>query len=104
MLDLRVFSTTIRVMKIKKEHLIKLKQGIDAVLSNKDISELVHDYETGNFPRSEKVRDLQKRFAYDILRASGQTSFICDVLYKYLNDDHIYTALRSIVPQVKKKY
>jgi len=41
------------------------------------------------------------RYRWDLLRASrienvGGISWICDTLYKYLNDDHIDTALRRI--------
>ena len=38
-----------------------------------------------------------KRYRWDITYAAGLTPFICDVLYKYLNDDNIDTALRNIV-------
>jgi len=37
------------------------------------------------------------RYQWDLVRASGAMSFVCDVLYKYLNDSHIQTALNRIV-------
>lgn len=38
------------------------------------------------------------RYQWDILRHAGLMPFVCDELYKYLNDSHIDTALRNIVP------
>ena len=37
------------------------------------------------------------RYQWDLVRASGAMSFVCNVLYKYLNDSHIQTALNRIV-------
>ena len=39
------------------------------------------------------------RFTWDIVNACGAMPFICDVLYKYLNDTHIQTALNKIVKE-----
>ncbi len=36
-----------------------------------------------------------KRLHWDCLRAAGLTPWLCGSLYKYLNDDHIDTALRA---------
>lgn len=44
-----------------------------------------------------------KRIAWDLSRASGLTSFICDNLYKYLNDSHIETALLKIYKEIKNR-
>ena len=45
-----------------------------------------------------------KRYRWDLVYltdkpsyAEGLTKYICDVLYEYLNDTHIDTALRTIV-------
>lgn len=37
------------------------------------------------------------RYRWDICHKANILGFICDVLYKYLNDTHIDTALRNIV-------
>ena len=42
-----------------------------------------------------------KRHRWDLLRYAGLTLWMCDVLYVYLNDSHIDTALRAIVPDLK---
>lgn len=37
-------------------------------------------------------KDFNTRIVYDLARASIPVSWVCDTLYKYLNDDHIKTA------------
>ena len=39
-----------------------------------------------------------KRYHWDLTYAAGLTPWICSTLYPYLNDDHIDTALRRIIP------
>jgi len=92
-------------MKIKKEHFDHLQTSINQVLDKyNDQGQLVAEYEQGLFPRSEKTKDLQRRFCFDLLYGAGLTKFVCDELYSYLNDDHIYTALKTIVPSVSRNY
>ena len=47
-----------------------------------------------------KAQDVEKRLRWDLLWASKQTDFVCKVLYLYLNDDHIDTALKQIVKEL----
>lgn len=89
-------------MKIKKAHYQKIETAINDVLNN--YPGLVNEYETGKFPRADKVKDLQKRFCFDLCYGAGLNSFICSELYQYMNDDHLYTALKRICPKVKKRY
>ena len=42
----------------------------------------------------------QKRLRWDAMHSAGLLSFVCDELYPYLNDNHIDTALRSIIKQL----
>lgn len=42
------------------------------------------------------------RVSWDFAHAAGCTPFICDTLYKYLNDEHINTALKAIVKNIIK--
>ena len=37
-----------------------------------------------------------KKIRWLLLNGSGLTPFVCNTLYKYLNDSHIDTALRKI--------
>ena len=91
-------------MKITKEHFVVLETAINQVLvKHNSNNELVYEYENGYFSRSEKTIDLQKRFCFDLLFGAGITGFIVKRLYPYLNDDHIYTALKAIVPKLTDK-
>ena len=47
-------------------------------------------------------KDHAKRWRWDLLYAAGKfmpQHFVCDVLYQYLNDTHIDTALKNIVKE-----
>ena len=90
-------------MKIKTQHFDELKSHIQEKFKTVILSDLIDAYEKGNFQRSDKVQDLQKRFCFDVLYSSVPSSFI-SVLYEYLNDAHIYTALKKICPSIVKKY
>lgn len=92
-------------MKITSAHFDQLKQHIEAVLAmHNPRGELVAAYERGEFARADKVQDIQKRFCFDVLFAAGINRWVCDELYPYLNDGHIYTALKSICPTVVRKF
>lgn len=93
-------------MKFTQEHLSILKTGIDkAIKANGGEEALVSVYREGTFPRADKVKDLQKRFCWDLFWASGVKigdgiGTHGDIIGDY-NDEHIYTALRSICPTIK---
>lgn len=89
-------------MKVKPEHREYMQKRIEEYLRNHP--DMVKRYETGNFPRSDKVKDLQARFNADLFYAAGMCNWECDVLYKYANDTHINSVLRSICPKVVKRY
>ena len=87
-------------MKIRPEHLDHMKTAIDAVLVARP--NLVAEYQAGNFPRADKCKNVQVRFCFDLSYMAGLSRFTCDTLYEYLNDTHIYTALKHICPKVSK--
>ena len=89
-------------MKMKKEHFDFLENEIKKVLIK--YNGIEKEYEKGNFSRSDRVKDLQKRFCFDILFGAGINKWVSETLYPYLNDDHIYTALKNICPKVERKY
>ena len=60
-------------------------------------------YATRHFPRADKVKDLDKRFRWDLFYNSTTTVFRFD-LYEYLDDSHIDTALRRIVKPLKRNH
>lgn len=48
-----------------------------------------------------KIKDFEKRFRWDLLRAS---KFDLKSVYEYAYDDHIDTALRKIVAELEEKF
>lgn len=76
-------------MKIKPEHLEHMRAALTP-----------HDTE---FHRSRYIAAglSDTRYRWDILRHAGLMTWLCDVLYTYLNDTHIDTALRSLVKPLK---
>ena len=89
-------------MKIKPLHLERLRKAIEWVLENSP--NIVEDYEQGRFARADKVKNLQKRFCFDLLYAAGVNHWIYDELNPYMNDAHLYTALKAVSPKVVRKY
>ena len=93
-------------MKFTVEHLSILKAGIDRVLiNNPNAPEL---YEAGHFARSEKVKDLQKRFCFALFYAShikigDGIGTQGDIIGNY-TDIHLYTALKQVCPKITKQY
>lgn len=65
-----------------------------------DTAEARGCYSRGAFPRAELVKDLDRRYRWDLLHAAMSGSWICAELYDAAgcNDAHIDTALRAIVP------
>ena len=91
-------------MKMKIEHYNYIKGEILALLAihNPD-NELAIAYEKGEFHNFEKTKDLQLRFCYDLFWAAGLSKYCSDNL-RYLNDNHIYTALKKICPIVTRQF
>lgn len=89
-------------MKVRADHYAHLKTSIEAVLANNP--DAVARYERGDFLGANAVKDLQKRFCFDLLAATRQSKWVCDELYPYCGDPHIYTALKAICPKVTRRY
>ena len=79
-------------MKMRPEHFAALKAAIEPL----DTHVRRAAYERCEFPRAEKVRDLYKRYRWDLVHAS---KFPINTLYSYLDDTHIDSALKKIVEQ-----
>jgi len=74
-------------MKMTNQHFTQISSLLDSCISKSQLSELQVEY---------KQHDLsEKRLRWDIFNACVPLPFICQVLYKYLNDEHIDTALRK---------
>lgn len=90
-------------MKIKDADL----QALRAAVCPLDTDARRNRYRRGDFPHATRVKDLSKRYRWDLIHDSGLK--IGDgvgmsglPLYAYLNDDHIDTALRSLVPDITR--
>lgn len=91
-------------MKIDKDTFETMRTEINKAAENMGgWSPLVDRYEAGNFPRAEKVKDLQTRFCFDMYYgAPGLNAKIC--MLPGVNDAHILTALKAICPKLIRKY
>ena len=47
-----------------------------------------------------RVKNVEKRLRWDLLYATIKSQWIVDELYPYINDDHIDTALKSILKEM----
>jgi len=84
-------TTGVKKMKMTKEHydFIKIKIGDldrNAILAHRALGLGV---------------DKDKRFVWDLWRAIDLSAYTCDVLYLYLNDVHIETALKRIAKELE---
>lgn len=77
-------------MKVKPEHLAAIREAITPL----DTDERRARYIAGDFFRAEEVKDLDKRYRWDLLWESRTNKAF--PIYDY-NTAHIDTALRSIV-------
>lgn len=80
-------------MKIKQDHYNHIKQAIDA------IPEKLKQSHFESLKLDNRVKDINKRFRWDCFNYANLTQYACDTLYSYINDNHIDTALKSIVPE-----
>ena len=81
-------------MKMKPEHFAHMKAEITK-LDRERVA--AHKAALAYDPR---VKDLDKRFRWDLSHAARLTPWICDNLYSYLDDTHVDTALRAIVREL----
>lgn len=92
-------------MKVKPEHRERIKKDILSYIeSHGGMASFVERFETGYFPKSEKVKDLNMRFCFDLIRLSGLWDFLLPNVYPYANDEHIHTVVRSILPTITRRY
>lgn len=79
--------------------------GLYAAIERNDcwntVQDIITDYENGNFPRAERTKDLNMRFRWDCFHARDKD--IAPDLSD-LNDSHIDTALRRILPTIERKF
>jgi hypothetical protein len=93
-------------MKITSAHYAHMKFAI-AKIPAKDVTAvrefIVNERKTqaieciGN---ERKAQDIDMRLRWDIAHRAGLTSWFCDEIYSYADDDHIDTALRKIMREL----
>ena len=91
-------------MKITHENYIYLESAIETVLTK--YPNVIEEYETGQFARADRVKNLQRRFCFDVLSGAGIAKWVSTNLYGLndMNDDHVFTALKAICPTLTKRY
>jgi len=91
-------------MKIREKHYMRLSEIIAQSLPSERMEKVVSMYKNGEFRNAEKCKDLKLRFCFDIFYhvMREKSDFVSD-LYEYLNDDHIYTALKKTLSYELKK-
>lgn len=86
-------------MRVTPEHLDALRAAITPL----DTPELRATYVAGEFPRSELVNDLDKRYRWDLYWLAVRHGHSPPDSTSGYNDAHIDTALRTIVAPLKQK-
>ncbi len=82
-------------MKIKPEHYAHIRDAIAARFN----AGQVKGY-TARIEAEGKAKYVAKRVRWDFMWHAVKSEWVCDTLYPYANDDHIDTALRSIMREL----
>ena len=83
-------------MKIKRQDYNMMKEMILSHNTPERIREMQEEYK--------KAGASDVRFRWDLWnRVVGSLHLVCSVLYEYLNDDHIDSALKHIINEVTKE-
>lgn len=94
-------------MKIQAAHFNRLKEGYQKAMAYGEQG-VIESYETGRFSNSERAKgteSLQARFIWDIFWCiTGHDKTLLNELYTYLEDQHIFTAMKRIVPSITMRY
>lgn len=86
-------------MKIQEAHFNRLKLGYQKATTNRE-QEAIEKYQTGTFSNAEKIW-LQSRFIWDVFHCITQNDkTLLNELHTYLEDQHIFTAMKRIVPSI----
>jgi hypothetical protein len=77
-------------MKMKKEHYDFVEEKM------KPLMEKVNNHRKFLVVEG-KAKDVEMRLRWDVFSTAGLTNYVCEVLYSYLDDSHIDTALKKIL-------
>ena len=94
-------------MKMPQEGLNVLNRRISDLQKHPDWNAFVTQYKTGNFYNADKTKDVQRRFCFDVFHKinnismiGGYERFSAWVYDNDMNDNHLYTALKSLLPKI----
>lgn len=82
------------MLKVESGHLEVMRAAIAPL----DTETRRERYRSGNFHHAEHCKDRSKRHRWDLFHDAGLTTFACTTLYRYVDDTHIDSALRQIIP------
>jgi len=80
--------------------------SIRAIVAPLDTPERRERYRRGDFPRSDAVKDLDKRYRWDLWYAAGVNSvayyaYLCEQELAFTSDSQLDSALRAVVPPLE---
>lgn len=81
-------------MKMTSAHCDQLRTAIEPL----DTPERRVRYRASQFPRADKVNDLNMRYRWDLFSLAIRQGLVIPWAHGDYNNDHIDTALRRIVP------
>jgi len=82
-------------MKILPEHYDHIKQTI------KNSPVTIKEHRNNLLNSGAQPRNFDMRLRWDLFHYANLSKFACDTLYPYLTDDHIDTALKSIMKELE---
>ena len=86
-------------MKIKKQHYDYIKSKIKETVEYNGYNRVIEYYE--DLKQLETVKEPKIRLMYDLKNLSIEPDYTSTVLYEYMNDKHITTALLKIGHDLK---
>lgn len=92
-------------MKFSKSDYNILKVSILETIKRIGKEKILTDYNTGNIPRYDRVKDINKRLRWDLywsVHADVRDNFQIDGELKY-DDSHVDTALKKIMKEENMK-
>jgi hypothetical protein len=90
-------------MKMSEQTFTALSTMLKIQMDKLDIETIVNNYETGNFPRAEFCKDVQKRFCFDLFYScpsEEKTKVIDKINAENFKSDQLYTSLKKICPKL----
>ena len=75
------------------------RQTMRELVAPYDIEARRQAYREGRFPRADRVTDLDTRYRWDLFYRAGLAMLFDD---RSINEDHIYTALKRVIPSLSE--